>query len=389
MRRHLVDSERYETLWEKWDLYVPFLELGYKLLGPAGVETMIVSDAYCHSKYALKSQEWFLKNSAVTAIDFIGGLDVFDEAAVHNVICFFEKRDGATCRPLRRLHEGEFGKVRYLPTDEQRNLSYRVFSPEETTAAVFTAPTVPLVEVCYISKGMVVNADEREARGVFELGDLVADAQDDLHPKPFVEGKHLARWLPATHKWLEWGSGRAPGKFSRPTFPKLYEVPEKLISVDMAAGAAQLKVSYDDGQLYHNHSAWCFVPWHFLHDVRNKSLQKTARYADEKPRPDLPQREALESFSHRFSARFLLAVMNSSVAHDFLHANRRSNIHLYPDDWKKLPVPDASPERQTPVVSLVDRILTARKADPKADIRELETQLDGLVRKLYGLMDGE
>lgn len=385
MRRHILDSEQYETLWEKWDLYVPFMELGHKLLRSGGVESMIVSDAYCHSKYAQKSQEWFLKNSAVTIIDFIGGLNVFDEASVHNVICFFEKRTGQSNQPLRRLHEHEFGNVRILPTDEQQKLTCRAFFPEEGEKVVFSGATVLLAEICYISVGMVVHADEREVQGAFELSDLVSDVQDELHSKPFVEGKHLARWLPTTKKWLEWGSDRAPAQFRRPTFPALYEVPEKLISVDMAAGVARLKVAYDDCQLYHNHSAWCFVPWHLLHDVRNKSMQKSARYTDEKPRPELPQREALEVASRRFSAKFLLAVMNSAVARDFLRANRRSNIHLYPDDWKKLPVPDVSAEEQSTIINMVNQILAAKKADAQADISELEASIDSQVYSLYGL----
>ncbi|HOF41747.1 MAG TPA: hypothetical protein PLD73_16885 [Candidatus Hydrogenedentes bacterium] len=69
--------------------------------------------------------------------------------------------------------------------------------------------------------------------------------------------------------------------------------------------------------------------------------------------------------------------------------NRRSNIHLYPDDWKKLPIPDVPPERQQPLVELVDRILTAKSADPAADISALEAELDQLVRRLYGLDDAE
>jgi hypothetical protein len=81
--------------------------------------------------------------------------------------------------------------------------------------------------------------------------------------------------------------------------------------------------------------------------------------------------------------------MNSSVARDFLRANRRSNIHLYPDDWKKLPIPDVPPEDQAPIVSLVDQILTARKADPKADISEWEAQVEERVRGLYGLTEQE
>ena len=65
MRRAIEATGQYETLWEKWDLYVPFIEKGYKLLKPGGVTTLIVSDAYCHSKYAQKSQTWFLENSRI------------------------------------------------------------------------------------------------------------------------------------------------------------------------------------------------------------------------------------------------------------------------------------------------------------------------------------
>ena len=57
MRQKIEDSKQYETLWEKWDLYIPFIEHSYKLLKPGGVTTLIVSDAYCHSKYAQKSQK--------------------------------------------------------------------------------------------------------------------------------------------------------------------------------------------------------------------------------------------------------------------------------------------------------------------------------------------
>ncbi len=77
--------------------------------------------------------------------------------------------------------------------------------------------------------------------------------------------------------------------------------------------------------------------------------------------------------------------MNSSAARDFLRANRRSNIHLYPDDWKKLPIPDISLAQQAPIVKLVDQILTAKRADPDADVSALERKIDEQVYRLYGL----
>jgi hypothetical protein len=232
---------------------------------------------------------------------------------------------------------------------------------------------------------LAVHADEEQARGAFALEDIVSDCKDAKHSKPFVEGEHLERWLPADQKWLEWGTKRAPALFSRPTFPEIYTVSEKLISVDMSAGVQKLRVAYDDQQLLHNHSAWSFVPWHALEGVRNNSLKKAARYRGEKSRPDLPKREELEKTSRRFSVKFLLGVMNSGAARDFLRANRRSNIHLYPDDWKKLPIPDVPPAQQQPIVALVDQILAAKRANPNANISALEAALDTQINALYGI----
>lgn len=209
LRQRIEDSNLYETLWEKWDLYVPFIERSYKLLKPGGFTTMIVSDAYCHSKYAQKSQEWFLQNSRILQLDFFSKIQIF-EAAVRNITYLFQKADGSDQKPERRVHEPEFGVVNLLPTDVQDNLTYRAFFPEDTNFQQYSVPTVTLDEIFYITKGMVVHVHERKARGEFELKDLVSETKDKLHSKPFVEGKHLARWLPATNKWLEWGTERAP-----------------------------------------------------------------------------------------------------------------------------------------------------------------------------------
>ena len=230
-------------------------------------------------------------------------------------------------------------------------------------------------------------AMKKRAHGEFGLRDVVSDVKDERHPKPFVEGKYLARWLPDTNKWLEWGTERAPALFRRQTFPELYEVKEKLISISMGAGAEKLRVVYDNQKLYHNHSAWSFVLWDTLAGVRNRSIQKQTRYRDEKPKPDLPQREELEEVSCRFSAKFLIGVMNSTVARDFLRANRRSNLNLYPDDWKKLPIPDVSSAQQAPIVALVDETLTAKRKGLERKVARLEKKLDEEVSALYGVED--
>ena len=76
--------------------------------------------------------------------------------------------------------------------------------------------------------------------------------------------------------------------------------------------------------------------------------------------------------------------MNSASAQDFLRAHRRSNIHLYPDDWKKLPIPDVPLDAQQPIVDLVDAILSAKRANVSVNIAELERKIDRAVDKFYG-----
>ena len=385
MRQRIENSNQYETLWEKWDLYIPFIERSYKLLKPEGFTTLIVSDAYCHSKYAQKSQDYFLKNSRILRLDFLSKIKIFD-ARVRNITYLFQKADGSRQQPKRRVHDPEVGAVTLLPTGEQCNLTYRAFFPEDTDFQSPLVLTVTLDEICYITKGMVVHAHEKKARGEFELRDLVSDMRDEDHPKSFVEGKHLARWLPATNKWLEWGTKRAPDLFSRPTFPEIYEVDEKIL-VQRSPGPDP-KACYDGFRLYFTESSVGFLLWHRLAQVRNRSIKKQTRYQDETPRrPDLPEREELEKTSRRFAVKFLLGVMNSTAARDFLRAHRRSNIHLYPDDWKKLPIPDVSPDQQEPIIELVDQILDAKRTHPDADVSKLENKVDRKVSALYGISE--
>lgn len=148
----------------------------------------------------------------------------------------------------------------------------------------------------------------------------------------------------------------------------------------------RLRSCYDTVQTLCNHTVMVCLPWHALHGVRNNSLKKAARYRGEQPqRPDLPNREELEAASRRFAVKYLLGVMNSATARDFLRANRRSNTDIYPEDWKKLPIPDVPPEQQTPIVALVDKILAARRANPNADIAALEAGLNARVCSLSGI----
>ena len=384
-RRAILESRSYATLSEKWDLFIPFMEKSFNLLRAGGVTSLIVSDAFGHAKYALKAREWFLKNALVERIDFFNKIKIFD-AAVHNLSYVFRKADGTSNMPLRCLHEQAFGVFQKLPSAPQNELTERVFFPSDSYVPP-PNPVIALGDICYISSGMVLNAHEKLAHGKFTLDDVTSDKQDVKHPKAYIEGKHLDRWYPKMNRWLEWGTDRAPSLFRRPTFQGLYEVAEKLVSIDMTASENRPKVAFDDQKLYHNHSMWSIVPWHELSGIRNRSIKRQARYAEEKDYKKYSSREHLERNSLRFSIKYILGIMNSQSAYNYLIAHRRSNIHLYPDDWKKLPIPDISKNDQQVVVGIVDMILATKRSDPCADVTDLEKEIDKNAELLYGFTE--
>lgn len=384
MRKLIESTNQYETLWEKWDLYIPFIEKGYKLLDNSGVVSLIVSDAFCHAKYAKKSQEWFLNNSKIIQLDFLSDISIF-EAAVSNVIFFFQKSDYHENIPKRYVHKKMFGNKVELSSDLQTNLTYRTFFPEDNLCVEYGREMLPLNEICYISYGLRPNSKENDSKGEFKTADLISEIQDEIHCKPYVEGKHLTSWIPNRNIWIEWGTDRAPKRFCRPTFKELYEVDEKIIA-PRSPGLNPF-ACYDNEKLVYTPASVGFIPWDKLSGVRNNSLKKTARYQDESGKAELLLRECVEENSKKYSIKFLLGVMNSSVVKNYLISNRRSNIHIYPEDWKTVPIPVATNVEQSEIESLVDKIISTKQTSRDSDISSLEKEVDRLVCLLYAVSE--
>ncbi len=389
-RRSLKQSKIYNTLYEKWDLYIPFLERAYQLLCPGGCMVFIISDAYNAAKYALKSHEFFLKYARIERIDFCSDIPLFEAGVSNTILHFARVTPDVDHRPLRIRRWGE------KPDDFDNNAELLLAMPQVKLRTALFRPSgvkpegsqgfMELGKICYISYGLRANADDRFWQGEFMTDDCLSPTKDGMHPKPFVQGKDLDKWGVRRVWYLEWGTIRAPQRFSRPTFPELHEGREKLIAV--RTPGAQPKVIYDSGHLYFDASSVGFVPWHFLKGVVNNSISKTAKYRWQDRGGDREEREAI---SQQFHLKYVLAVMNSTFAKEWLAARRRSKIHVYPDDWKQLPIAPIPMEQQMGFVRLVDAILAEFEQygyplPPQAAARvaELEREIDARMAQVYG-----
>jgi len=85
----------------------------------------------------------------------------------------------------------------------------------------------------------------------------------------------------------------------------------------------------------------------------------------------------------RFAVKYLLGVMNSSAARDFLRANRRSNITLYPR-LEKLPIPDVPLAQQQTDIALVDQISPCGE-EIRMQISAPGNRTDAKINSLYGI----
>ncbi len=93
----------------------------------------------------------------------------------------------------------------------------------------------------------------------------------------------------------------------------------------------------------------------------------------------------------RWNMKFLTGVLNSKLVEFWLRYKGKmqgENFQIDKEPLLNIPLPKMSCEQQ-PIISLVDRILSAKKSNPQADTTALEREIDRLVYDLYGLTEDE
>jgi hypothetical protein len=119
----------------------------------------------------------FSSTLASLRLDFCSNVKIFD-AAVRNIIYFFQRADGAKSKPERRVHHETFGEVTLLPTDEQAKLTRRVFLPRAGEHSGFSGATLQIGQICYLSYGLAASSDEKLHKGEFVTEDVTQDVED-------------------------------------------------------------------------------------------------------------------------------------------------------------------------------------------------------------------
>ena len=373
-RQRIVASNKYKSLNEKWDLYIPFIELGLQLLCANGAFSMIVPYPLTNQKYGKKLRKMITEEYCLLEITDLNGTKIFENATVSNCIPFVQN-----CLPkdeLRITHFCEDKTIREVLRkspdslkQDEKNYIWNL-TREERTSIRFANMNM-LGDFCYISVGMVLNASENTEKGAFKKEDLISDIYDEIHSRKYIEAKDIDKYQVKRVRYLEWNTERCPDKLRRPTFRELYDCPKLLIN-----RLGLLKVYLDvDTHFLHSDSMFCAVLWKDLEDVNNKSISSSIKKFSKYNRTEM------ETLSGKVDLYYLLAILNSSIADELLADQRGGDYHIYPEHIRNLPIPLPEKEVQKNIGNIAKEILQRRKVN--TDYSDLQEELDKMVALLY------
>lgn len=373
-RQRIVASKKYKSLNEKWDLYVPFMELGMQLLCPNGVFSMIVPYPLTNQKYGKKLRKMIAEEYRLLEIADLNGTKIFENATVSNCIPFIQSSQPEGELRITKIFEDKtirevLSKSPEALKQDEKNYVWNL-TEEERTGNHFANMNV-LGDFCYISKGMVVNAHENIEKGAFKKEDLISLHFDDVHSRKYLEAKDIDKYQVRRVRYLEWNTERCPDKLSRPTFRELYDRPKLIMN---CLGTINVTIDIKEHFL-HNHSIYCAILWKDLKGVNNKSISSSIKKFCKHNRADM------ETLSGNVDLYYLLGILNSSMANQLLADQRGGDYHIYPEHIRNLPIPVPQREAQNAIGVIAKEILLRREEN--IDYSELEEQLNGLVAVLY------
>lgn len=381
-REDLKKCKLYKSLYQKWDLYIPFIELGNQLNRSGGITSMIVPYPLTNQLYAKILRKMLIEEADLIELVDLNGSKVFDNATVTNCIPFVRKSTSRGCTWISNIDEKfEINRIFEQPhnklVQDEKTFVWNLTQEERNSNRHENLHVMG--DFCYVSYGLRLNSDEKTAKGEFKKADLLSDKPDDVHCRKIIEGKDLGKYLIKKIQYVEWGTNRCPAKLVRPTFSEFYDYPKLFCNY---LGDLTCTADYDN-MFIHTHLITGCVLWKCLHGVENKSISSSIKKYSTMTRTEM------ETLSETVDLRYLLGIMNSNYASILLSNIRSGDYHIYPEHIRNIPIPSATPTQQQPIINLVDSILAAKKKNPSADTSKQEAEIDKLVYELYGLTPEE
>lgn len=348
--------ERLDYLTGNWDIYMAFLEIGLK---QAKILSFITPDKWLSKPFGLKFRENLMLPRMISICHC--GSDVFKSATVDAIITVFNSSNNGTFNVCKYLGEGD---IKYTAVGISKD-----FQKPYLIDFLFSDNYKLIKKIDTVGKKLSFNAECENACATsdcYDLKELIEDISAPDSEKYYklintgTISKYINRWgiSPITYLGLT------------PMNP--------VVSID--------KFNKKLGKSYTQRAA------------RKKLILKGLNLLDvciDENAEFLPGKSTMVICSDDINLlKFLLGILNAKLTFFYIKTKYASSsycggINFTKDMFNELSIPDISQNQQQEIITLVDKILTAKKADSSTDTTEWEKQIDQKVYELYGLTEDE
>ena len=334
--------KQYQVASYKIDLFHLFFEKGLKVTSRNGLVTYITSNTYLTNKYMMPLRRYILSNSCVLQLVMYPD-GVFDSACVEAATILLRKQlthEVSYAIPICFQDETGTKILRFKLQTDWENDRECVFNITDN-AVTPSACCIDLGKVCNTYFG--IQAYDKKAS--------TSDVRLGKEWLPIIDGSDLVHY----------------GSLAPHTY--FHYVPSEI-------------KSGGDSQVYSRERVLVrqigTIP--FVGYVESGVLTSNTIYN-------------IYVTDERFSIKYILGILSSSFVQYIWKCRYSDNKKLFPKikgyQLRELPIPDVGKKEQRDVVSVVEKIIEAKKTDPSSNTTSLEDEINTLVYKLYGLTDDE
>lgn len=367
----------YRAATSHYDLYVLFMELGFRLARPGGWVSFLTSNGFLRQKYGAGVRQLLLERELTWLVEvdylaFTAGVKTCITTARNRPPAANHQVNVATVTSevdLQRLHAHDRTSIGHLSQDalaSQRTFSLpRVRSAGDTSRILVVTHTIPLHQLAFVSLGMVFH-DPRP--GGLKKRDYLSAAPDARFSTPLVDGEHVAPWRTTGRLWLDY----RPQEHREPRFRPLFHSPKVLCR--RILGKSRLMACVDAEGLFFSDNVVGVVPYHLLEGCPARTLSFMT--------PEHIER------SRAFDPHYLVALLNSAPFTRLCREELGMGVHFYPAHAKGLPIRVLPLVEQQALATLSREAHALAAAEPASGeaqtrLEEVQATIDRQVASLY------
>ena len=384
------------------DLYIFFMERGFKILKTKGQFCYIIPNKWMQAGYGKALRTYILENQLQGIIDF-GDIQIFEEATTYPCILNASKQQqntnfvSATVKTLNYINEfaAYIKSISNQIKVETLNDEIWVISSDSDQKLLsrIKSNCVSLAE--YIDnksfRGILTGLTEAFVIGNETCREIISkDSRNSEIIRSFILGRHIKPYaIPEVENYLIKIEKGFTNSFRENQdawiwFSKNYPAVSNYLSIFKDKAEKRT----DKGDYWWELRACDYYQEFEKPKIMYQIFQtKPCFIYDEQ---GLYCNNSMWIISK--ADKILLAILNSKMGWWLISKYCTTIQNGFQLIWKyfgQIPIPQANPKQGEVITSLVNQILTAKKSDPKADTTTLEIEIDQLVYQLYELTPEE